>query len=99
VLCFSGSNDKKVLIWDLSGSVDIDGDLISSQGVEFSLSAGEMWPQYEKLCRSRMLQEENGVILKATFQVPKVDFNACVLVGTSLVVAAARCDFIVPSLF
>lgn len=88
----SGSNDKQVIIWDLAGTINTDEELQSSLGVEFSLSSGEMWPQYEKLCRSRMLQEENGVVLKASYEVHKVDFNSCVFVGTTLVVAGARCD-------
>ncbi|CAL8088448.1 unnamed protein product [Orchesella dallaii] len=87
-LLASGSNDKKVIIWDLTGSIELSDDLVAPTN-EFSLSAGDVWPQYEKLCRSRMLQEENGVALKTTFQVPKVDFNSCTLIGTSYVVAAA----------
>lgn len=52
-----------------------------------------MWPQYEKLCRSKMLQEENGVILKATYEVPKVDFNSCVFDSNYSIYAGARCVF------
>ncbi|XP_021955888.1 uncharacterized WD repeat-containing protein alr3466 isoform X2 [Folsomia candida] len=94
-LLTSGSNDKQVIIWDLAGTINTDEELQSSLGVEFSLSSGEMWPQYEKLCRSRMLQEENGVVLKASYEVHKVDFNSCVFVGTTLVVAGAssKCVF------
>jgi len=61
-----------------------------ASGGEFNLTVGDIWPHYEKLCRSKMLQEENGVVLKATFKVPKVDFNSCLIVGSSIVVAAAR---------
>lgn len=54
-LLASGSNDKNVIIWDLTGSIEMTDDLVAPAN-EFSLSAGDVWPQYEKLCRSRMLQ-------------------------------------------
>ena len=84
-----GSNDKTVILWDLTGSVQLCEDLKGSDS-DFSLTTQEMWPQYEKLCKSRM-QLEKSVTLKATFTVPKADFNSCLIIGsTNLVIAAAR---------
>ena len=97
ILCVSctGSNDKKVIIWNLSGTVDISEELKGSSN-EYTLTTEEMWPQYEKMCKSRMLQEKEGVSLKASFDVPKVDFNSCLIIGSSIVVAAARySDFVI----
>ncbi|CAG7835245.1 unnamed protein product [Allacma fusca] len=93
-LLASGSNDKHVILWNLSGTVSIDEELKGSSS-EYTLTTEEMWPQYEKLCKSRMLQEKEGVSLKATFTVPKVDFNSCLIIGNKIIVAAAssKCVF------
>lgn len=83
----AGSNDKTVLIWDLTGSIALSDDLISSLN-DFSLTTQDLWPQYEKLWKSRM-QQEKSVYLRASFEIPKLDFNSCLILGPSNVAIAA----------
>jgi len=78
-----------VIIWDLTGSITLKDDLLATLK-DFSLTTQDLWPQYEKLCKSRM-QQEKSVNLKASFEVSKMDFNSCLIIGSSnIVVAASR---------